>query len=111
MRVPVIYNKPGACFPIVDNHIRLYAYETDHTGKVVRASIHSIHYNAPLIKLREKYAAKYNIFPHEIDMFYDDKEVFDDDTCRAIGIQHEQIVRMQVTFDTIYTKDRDDNDF
>lgn len=27
-------------------------------------------------------------------MFYDDKEVFDDDTCSEVGIQHEQVVRV-----------------
>ncbi|CAA91479.2 Rad60/SUMO-like domain-containing protein [Caenorhabditis elegans] len=111
MRVPIIYRKPGACFPIVNNNIRVYAYEIDHLGKVIRASIMTIHYKAPLCELRDKYAAKYNIFPHEIDMFYDDKEVFDDDTCSEIGIEHEQIIRMHVTIDTLFTKNRDGESF
>ncbi|CAI2356631.1 unnamed protein product [Caenorhabditis sp. 36 PRJEB53466] len=110
MRVPIVVYKPNKCFPIVDSHIKVYAYEIDHEGKVIRASLLTIHMNSPLKKLREKYACKRNIFPHEIDMFFDDKEVFDDDTCRSMGIQHEQIIRMEVTFDTIYTKQEDEDD-
>lgn len=61
-------------------------------------------------------------------MFYDDKEVFDDDTCSEIGIEHEQIIRvrkykyesvlgsqiefqMHVTIDTLFTKNRDGESF
>uniref|UniRef100_A0A1I7T9N4 Phage protein n=2 Tax=Caenorhabditis tropicalis TaxID=1561998 RepID=A0A1I7T9N4_9PELO len=101
MRVPVVYHKPGACFPIVDNHIRVYAYETDDDGIVIHASIHTIHINEPLSTLRDKYAVKSNVYPHEIEMFYDDKELFDNDTCS----------QMQITYDPRYGRDREDEGF
>ncbi|CAL2049636.1 hypothetical protein CAEBREN_00055 [Caenorhabditis brenneri] len=111
MKVPVVVHKPGACFPIVDNNIRVYAYETNQDGVVVRASIHTIHINTPLSELRRKYAIKYNVYPQEIEMFYDDKEIFDNDTCRTVGIQHEQIVKMNITYDPVYGNNREDEGF
>ncbi|CAO4383888.1 unnamed protein product [Caenorhabditis nigoni] len=99
---------PNAGPSSVNENIKVYAYETDFAGKVVKASYYTINSHAPLSKLRDMYAERYNIFPHEIDMFFDDKEVFDDDTCCKIGLRHRQIIRMQVTFDTIWTKLRDE---
>uniref|UniRef100_A0A8R1HNY1 Uncharacterized protein n=1 Tax=Caenorhabditis japonica TaxID=281687 RepID=A0A8R1HNY1_CAEJA len=127
MRYPAI--KQGRCFTATNNYIKVFAYETNDYGKVTTASVFTVHVTEPLVRLRDKYAAKLNIFPHEIElenhrfidesifclysMFYENKEVFDDDTCSDMGIEHEHLVKMQVTMDTINTKMRnfvsDDN--